>query len=390
MTPTSSTTAPAFDVVVIGAGIVGLAHAYEALLQGLSVVVVDRAGGAVHGASVRNFGHACITPQTGEARGYATEARRRWLDLAGAAGFTARESGTVVVARTAAELAVVEEYAASDPDTERLDARAVVDRVPVDPDPVVGGAFLPLDLQVDPREAAPAIATWLASQGVRFSWRTTALTVESGRVTTSRGTFEADRIVVCTNHDVDRLFPRLAEQADVVRCRLHMLRADVDLRFPLSVPLFTGWSLLRYSGFAAMPSAGALRESLRASLPAGVAWDLNQMYTSPFDGSLIIGDTHVRDVDAPPFQDEAGFELVIAETERLFGVERIRVRERWQGVYASAPGREFLIEEPLPGVHVVTVTTGIGMTTGLGIAPSVLAPRGTATSVPESSTAVAV
>lgn len=363
---------PGADVVVVGAGIVGLAHAYEALLQGRSVTVIDRAADAVVGASVRNFGHACVTPQSGAASTYAAEARKRWLDLADTAGFTARESGTVVVARSAAEIAVIDEYVATDSGAVRLDAATVTHRVPVDPAPVVGGAFLPLDLQVNPREAAPAIADWLASQGVQFHWRTTALAVTTGSVTTSRGTIDAGRVVVCTNHDVDRLFPELAEQAGVVRCRLHMLRADVDLRFPLTVPLLTGWSLLRYSGFAAMPSAPALREALRAALPAGIDWDLNQMYTSPFDGSLIIGDTHLRDVNAPPFQDEAGFDLVISETKRLFGVDALRVRERWQGVYASAPDREFLIEEPLPDVHVVTVTTGIGMTTALGIAPTVL------------------
>jgi D-hydroxyproline dehydrogenase subunit beta len=373
MAPAPHDQPTAFDVVVIGAGIVGLGHAYEALLQGSSVAVVDRAGEAVVGASVRNFGHACVTPQAGEARAYATTARQRWLDLADLAGFTARESGTVVVARSPEELAVVDEYAATDADVVRLDAGAVAERVPVDPGPVVGGAFLPLDLQVDPREAVHAITAWLAEQGVAFLWRTTALTVETGTVTTSRGRIEAERIVVCTNHDVDRLFPEVAERAGVVRCRLHMMRADVDLRFPLTVPLFTGWSLLRYAGFAAMPSAPALRESLRSSLPAGIDWDLNHMITSPFDGSLIIGDTHRRDVDASPFQDEAGFDLVLTETRRLFGVDSVRVRERWQGVYASAPDREFLIEEPMPGVHVVTVTTGIGMTTGLGIAPTVLA-----------------
>ena len=46
-----------FDVVVVGAGIVGLAHAYHALQQGMTVAEVDHAD-AVAGASVQNFGHA--------------------------------------------------------------------------------------------------------------------------------------------------------------------------------------------------------------------------------------------------------------------------------------------------------------------------------------------
>jgi hypothetical protein len=33
---------------------------------------------------------------------------------------------------------------------------------------------------------------------------------------------------------------------------------------------------------------------------------------------------------------------------------------------------DFLIAQPYPGARVVSVTTGIGMTTALGIAPAVL------------------
>lgn len=359
-----------YDVVVVGAGIVGLGMAYEATRQGARVAVVDRAS-VVLGASVRNFGHACVTPQTGEAAGYAREARRRWLELAPLAGFTARERGSHVVARRPEELAVLEDSRAAGAAIRLLDAAETAAAVPVDPDTALGGAHLAEDLQVDPREAAPAIARWLAEQGVAFHWRTPVLEVTPGAVRTGRGVLQADRVVVCTNHDLDQLFPELAESIGMVRCRLHMLRATIPLTFPLATPLLTGWSLLRYSGFAAMPSAGALRERLAGDLPDGIRWDLNQMYTSPPDGSVIVGDTHERSADAPPFQDEDGFRLLVAETERLFGAP-VTVLDRWQGVYASAPGREFLVEQPLPGVDVVTVTTGIGMTTGLGIAPAVL------------------
>jgi len=47
------------------------------------------------------------------------------------------------------------------------------------------------------------------------------------------------------------------------------------------------------------------------------------------------------------------------------------VRERWQGVYARAP-HEFLKAAPADGIRVVSVTTGIGMTCGLGLAESVI------------------
>ena len=100
--------------------------------------------------------------------------------------------------------------------------------------------------------------------------------------------------------------------------------------------------------------------------------DLHLMVTPQPDGSLLICDTHIREVAAAPFQSEQGFDILLSQTRKLFGINDIEVSERWQGVYSSAPGQEFLIEEPVERTHVVTVTTGIGMTTGLGLAAAVV------------------
>ncbi len=48
------------------------------------------------------------------------------------------------------------------------------------------------------------------------------------------------------------------------------------------------------------------------------------------------------------------------------------MRRRWHGVYPSAPGHPFFISEPLPGVAVVEIVSGVGMTTALGLAPRTL------------------
>jgi FAD dependent oxidoreductase TIGR03364 len=173
-------------------------------------------------------------------------------------------------------------------------------------------------------------------------------------------------------HDLDRLLPEETANAQVTRCQLHMLRVAAPVGLTLTPALLTGTSLLRYSGFTACPSVEALRARLQADNPALLAASVNHMLTQAPGGDLLIGDTHSYDQTSSPFSAEELDELVLAETRALLGVERLTVRERWLGTYASAPDREYLTTSPAPGVVAATVTSGIGMTTALGLAPTLL------------------
>ncbi|CAH0142988.1 Monomeric sarcosine oxidase [Microbacterium foliorum] len=362
---TAANTADTADVVVVGSGIVGLGAAYAAARRGLSVIVVDRADAPV-GATIRNFGHLCIGAQTGEARRYADASRELWLRLSRDAGFWLRESGTLVAARHADEIAVLER-AAADGGIRMLETDELRRLAPLRTEGLVGGAHIEPDLQTDPRTAAAAIVRHLAALGVDFRFRTAVTSVAGGRVETSRGSLTAGAVVVAVNQDIDQLLPEIAETGGVMRCALDMMRAAVSMPRPLSAPLLTGWSLVRYGRFADGDAATALRERLHAERPDLAALDLNQMYTQLPDGTLIIGDSHSVAVSPWPFQPEAAFAAFLAEAEALFEMPQPRVLERWQGVYAKA-AQEFLIRTPDERMLVLAATTGIGMTTGLGLA----------------------
>ena len=353
------------DLVVVGSGIIGLGAAYAAVRRGLSVIVVDRADAPV-GATIRNFGHLCIGAQAGEARRYADLSRDLWLRLAQDAGFWIRESGTLVAARHADEIAVLE-HAATDGGIRMLEADELLRLAPLRREGLLAGAHIETDLQTDPRTAAAAIVRHLAGLGVDFRFRTAVTSVAGRRVETTRGTIAAGAVVVAANHDIDQLLPEVAERAGVVRCALDMMRAAVSLTHPLSAPLLTGWSLVRYGRFAEGTATAAVRERLHSERPDLAALDLNQMYTQLPDGTLIIGDSHATSTAPEPFQPEAAFAAFLAEAEALFEMPAPRVLERWQGVYAKA-SEEFLIDSVEEGVLVLAATTGIGMTTGLGLA----------------------
>ena len=360
------------DVLVVGAGIVGLAHASAALARGLTVTIIDRDSRAV-GASVRNFGHACITAQSGELLDLALVAREKWLEHSANAGFFAVQSGAVAIARSTTELAVLDELAASREAGQvvMLSREQAIGELRAGADPSIrGGARLRDDLRVDPREAVGSLAAWLAAQpGVTFLWNTSYLGGGGGIAETSRGRIRAERTIVCVGHDLDYLFPKLAAARGVERCGLQMMRVLAPSGLTLGPAILTGTSMLRYPAFAETEAAKSLAGETPAEL-LGIG--ANVMFTQRPDGTLIVGDSHRYDATIDPFQAEETSAILLAEIARILGVPELRVIERWQGVYASSAQQPFLVEEPVPGITVATVTSGVGMTISLGLAERTL------------------
>jgi D-hydroxyproline dehydrogenase subunit beta len=354
------------DLVVVGAGIVGLAHAWHAVRAGLRVVVVERDERAV-GASVRNFGHVCTTAQAGEVLELALLAREEWLRLASDAELRVQRTGTAVVARTAAQARVLEEFAAERGDAVRpLTAGRAEDLLGFAVPGLVAAAHLPADLRVDPATAAAVVAAHLERLGVEFLWRTNVLALDPGVVRTTRGVLRAAKTVLAVGHDVDRFLPDVADAHGLVRCRLRMMEVDSPVGV-VPPAVLTGSSMLRYDGLAQQPSAAAVRAELAEASPALLEQGVNLMLTQRPDGRLVIGDTHHYGVTEDPFEEERSDALILDEVSRLLGAP-LTVRRRWRGVYASSPKAPFLVAEPMADLLVVSVTTGIGMTTALGLA----------------------
>lgn len=369
------------DLVVVGAGIVGLAHASLALISGLKVIVIDRDYEAV-GASVRNFGHACITAQSGELYAIAQASRLHWLAMAARADFWASDAGAVVVARTTTELTVLEELSASREPGQvvLLDADETARRMGR-PDAVGirGGAWLRDDLRVDPRTTVAKLAQWVDAQADgSVHWNTTALGFEASRdggpvsVRTSRGILRALRAIICVGHDVDYLWPALAAEHQIQRCTLQMALTAEPEGLELDPAVLTATSMLRYPAFTDMPSAARLREEALATHPELMDIAANVMCTQRPDGTLIVGDSHAYSRTATPFLEEDTSRLLIDEQSLVLGRD-LQVIQRWQGIYASSDVGPYLVREVEPGLTVVTVTSGVGMTLSFGLAERTLA-----------------
>jgi D-hydroxyproline dehydrogenase subunit beta len=368
-------TACSSDVIVVGMGIVGLAHALAAAKLGKSVTVIDRQPQAV-GASIRNFGFITITGQErGDFWGLAMRARDIWLEVSAAANIPILHRGLAMFARRPEASAVLESFMGTEMG-EGCKLHTGADYAGLHPDLPLhrpeAVLVSPHEVRVEPRIALPAIAAWLeAAWSVRFETLTAVHDIQGERVETSRGVFRADTIFVCPGDDLSTLYPDIMARKKVTRCTLQMLRlAEPAFKFPHA--FMSDLGLLRYSGYNALHGVDALRARLEAEQSEHLKAGVHLIAVQSSDGSLVVGDSHVYGQAEMPFSDSKFEALILDEYAKVFAGNIPPVVERWTGTYASSPSQQWFVETISPHARMTVVTTGAGMSTAFGIGERVV------------------
>ena len=363
---------PKFDVAIVGAGIVGLAHAWMAARRGLQVAVFDRSPVA-QGATVRNFGMIWpIGQPSGRLYDVALRSRELWLELDAAGVVKADRCGSVHLAHHADEMAVLEEFCAGGThDCRILSADETRQLAPLaNPSGLRGGLYSPTELRVDPRTAAAAIASWLETQGVTRLFATPIASVNEHILTAADGRqWQAERIIVCSGSDLQTLFPDVLATSGLKLCKLQMLRTVAQ---PPSVKqyahLASGLTLRHYSSFQHCPSLQAVIQRVAADNPALDRYGVHVMATQTASGELILGDSHEYGAEIEPFDKAMIDELIIDELKKILCLPDWTIQERWHGIYAKHPQLPVFQAQPQPGVSIAVGPGGAGMTMSFGLA----------------------
>ena len=361
------------DMLIVGAGILGLSHAYAAARRGLKVAVFERSETPL-GASVRNFGQALVTGQPpGPMLELAKASRDIWGHWANVAGLQLKRNGSYLFARSEAEEHLLEAFCAGRAvehhyNVELLRSAALRD--------LYGGQFghhrAALhgldDQQLYSREAIPALINYLHSElGVEFHFSTLVRDIEPGRLHSTAGHFSAEQIIVCSGHDYQTLLAEPIAALDPQICRLQMLRARPLLTLNLQHALLTGLSCVHYGAFADLPEAAAVQAQILRETPHLHDNGIHLLISPTPYGELIIGDSHHYGRDPSPFNAEQVDNWMIELAEQTLDC-RIQVIERWQGVYGARGPGPFSFLRPQPGVSVALMHSGVGMSVGPALA----------------------
>jgi D-hydroxyproline dehydrogenase subunit beta len=363
------------DVVVVGAGIVGLAHAYTAALRGLRVIVVERDHRCV-GASIRNFGFITITGQpAGETWQRARASRDVWLNVAPRAGIPIVHRGLWLVARRPAAASVLEAFMRTDMAAGNVlyaasDAQKLAPSVRLDE--ANAAMYSPHELRVESREAVPMLAAWLAREyGVIFHFGEAVTHVETPRVQTVKRTLHGERVVICPGTELNGVGSDAIATHALQLTRLQMLRVQPQAGFQLDAAVMGDLSLVRYGGYAALPEASALLAQLQLEEAPSLQHGIHLIVVQSADGTLVVGDSH-HNYDSPtPFASEAVDDLILRHLRETLHLTESRVVERWTGVYPVEAGQDCLIKCTNDATRVVVVTSGTGASTAFGIAKEV-------------------
>ncbi|MFG2377388.1 TIGR03364 family FAD-dependent oxidoreductase [Streptomyces sp. NPDC048504] len=363
-------------VTVVGGGVVGTMHAWQAVERGHEVVQIEREAEA-RGASSRNFGQIWVSGRAGgEELETALRARELWEEIgARVPGLGFRANGSLTPVRGDRELAVAEAAVAREDSAARgyklltaAEARAV--------NPALRGDFTAAlycerDAAVEPRTAQLALRAEL-SKSPNYTFlpgREVREVVGGHAVRDDHGDVHAsDAVVLCTGAWLGGLVRELAGPGlPVRRVRLQMMQTD-----PLGEPLTT--SIADADSFRYYPAyRGQALDQLNAEqpqLPTAAAHAMQLLMVQRADGGLTIGDTHEYEHPFAFDTTEDPYDHLTEVVESFLGRPLPKIRRRWAGVYAQCtdPTRVVHRQQVRDGVWLVTGPGGRGMTCSPAIA----------------------
>lgn len=351
------------DVVVVGAGIVGAAVAYELARHGSSVTVIE----GEHpgwGASGRNPGYVWLhTRAPGVQMQLGLAGRALYDELVEELdGFDFRACGGMTYFfEEQAELfpAFVRERREAGLPMELLDGAAARGACPILPEDVAGATYNPLDAHIDTERLVRAYVAGAERSGATLvRERVTALDVEGERcrgVRTGSGAFAADVTVVAAGVWSDALLSPLGIRLPIVPMRLQVLETEpAAFRFE---PILYGPSAIRQYAFAReLPGYDEDRftHPVERLTPAT---EMLELVAQRRDGRVLLG----CPMDFPGLDDRttvAGLGMTLSVLgDRLPALRELAVARTWAGLLPETP-------DALPIVGTPDGTTGLFLATG--------------------------
>jgi D-hydroxyproline dehydrogenase subunit beta len=371
-----------YDVVVVGAGILGTFHAHALAKLGKKVAVFEK-DSTPREATVRNFGQ--VVPSgfpNGRWHQYGRFSTELFKSIQAKKDIGIHSNGSLYIASDESEMQLLIElkaqFDATDYPSELLTKEQVrAHSSLLKGDYPVGGLFFKQEVSAESRRLIRSIHDFITETGnVSFFYETAVIetqeTTAGVKVKLANGSaVECEKVFICNGRDFQFLYPDIFKQSPIEISKLQML-LSTPIATPLPGNILTGMTIRRYESFKECPSYGQLDP--KNAHPELAEKGIHILFKQRPDGSIVIGDSHVYADNNTGF--DAGFEeeekinqLIINEAKEIINVPNLQIAATWSGFYAQMKGHGEIFEHTIgSNIHIVTGIGGKGMTASAGYA----------------------
>lgn len=345
-----------YDVVIIGAGIVGAACAAECAREGLSVAIVE-AGIIGGGATAAGMGHLVVMDDSEAQFALTRYSQQLWDEVSEELPREVEHDtcGTIWIAADDGEMAEAARkakfYSERGVAVQMLDAQALREAEPALRPGLVGGLRVPGDSVIYPPCAAQFFVDQARARGAQLFLGAAVESVAADSVRLRNGTSISVGVIV---NSAGSWSPLLTPGLEVKKRKGHLVITDRYPRF------------LRHQ----LVELGYLK-SAHSSTADSVAFNIQPRRT----GQLLIGSSRQYEVDDARVDPPILKRMLERAIEYLPDLRRLSSLRTWTGFRAATPDKL-----PLIGPHgehrrlyLATGHEGLGITTSLGTAKLLVA-----------------
>jgi glycine/D-amino acid oxidase-like deaminating enzyme len=333
------------SIVIVGAGIVGCATAYELTKRGVPVTLVDR-GEVSGGTTGLGEGNAlCSDKDEGPELSLAVAGMPLFDEIEDVVGEAARirRKGALIVhtdeGTWADEPARAERLRAAGVNASLLSADEVRELEPNLTGEIRGALYVPDDLQCDPRAIARGLAAWSADHGaeIRIDTEVTAIELSAEAVVLTAGPWSAPLAA-----SAGLTLPLEPRKGQLTRLRL----PDPD-------PAFLRRKVVDGSYLASVTSTAADRQ-------------ISTVVETTWDGHVIVGSTRERCGFDPAVDDGLAAEVQARAARLVPGLAELQRDSTWVGFRPWLPDGLPAIgpSRAAPGLWIGTGHEGAGIQLG--------------------------
>lgn len=371
-----------YDLIVVGAGVLGTFHAIHAARLGKTVLLTEKDQYPVN-ATVRNFGQAVPSGMSSDWLNYARRSTALYNEIQQEFDISVRKNGTVYLSSDSDELQLIHELKERmddvDYEAQLLSADDCLTKWPsLSKQYCNGGLFFPQEVSVEPEKLIYRLLEYAVKRYPNLTYKPAtaviACTTTADRVeitTSSNQKITAEKAIVCNGGEFKLLFADLFKESGIVVSKLQMMRTLPMPEVQLEGNILTGLSIRRYEAFEECPSFSKL--TTPDHYTELKKWGIHILFKKATDGSIIIGDSHeYADVN---HTDDLGFginnyinELMIKEAQKIVKFDVSKIASSWAGFYPQHNSKHIVEYDIDDRIHIRTAIGGKGMTSAAGYA----------------------